>query len=717
MPYQYPIGQIATMVCQALDRPTTEAGVRSLESYHPTLWSPDELESLLSARDIRASAVNDPNAALDRLTDGLAVVVLLTPERAWIAGRDRLSGVLRSRCTDGGAPPLTEDGFRKIRRNAGEGLQVLLCSTDAPEELAVVPGIERHWFWSTLWQNRSAYLQSGVAALLTNVFAVGTSLFSMIVYNRIIPSNAIDSLLVLVTGVLLLIAVDHVTRRVRSQFLSHAGLDSDMSIADRLFAQVMDLQFKSRKGSVGALASTLKEFEHIREFFASAALVSLIDVPFALVFVGFMIYIGGWMVVPVLAGMVVIIGATLYLQPRMQALARHSFEDGQSKHSVLVESITGLETLKLLGAGGFMRRRFQAVLERQAGISEQTKDYSHFSTNLSQTVQQIVQMSVVAMGAWLVHDGQFGYGAIIACTILAGKAVVPITQLSQLLVRINQIRVSYEALDELMRQPVEHPIDRSFLPRGRLAGSLEFRNVTFTYPGAPAPALTDVSFSIKPGERVAILGQVGSGKTTLSRLIAGLYQPDEGKILIDGIDQRQIAPADLRENLGIVLQDIWLMSISIETNISLGAIDLGPEQILEAARIAGVADFVDRHPDGYKLLLRERGEGLSGGQRQAIALARAIARRPPVILLDEPTSAMDVRSEQQFVSRFKDAELPATLLVITHRTSLLSLVDRVIVMENGRITGAGTTEQFLRSQAERSAAAAPIRAATVAPAA
>jgi len=262
-----------------------------------------------------------------------------------------------------------------------------------------------------------------------------------------------------------------------------------------------------------------------------------------------------------------------------------------------------------------------------------------------------------------------------------------------------------------MKQPVEHPAEAPYLPRGRLRGAIEFRNVTFTYPGQQSPILREVSFAIEPGERIAVLGHVGSGKTTLSRLLAGLYVPDDGAILVDGVDIRQIAPAELRENMGIALQDLWLMSASIEQNISLGAVDLSAEDVLAAGRLAGVSDFADRHPDGYKLVLRERGESLSGGQRQAISLARALVRRPPILLLDEPTSSMDSRSESLFIRRFKEAALTSTLMVITHRTSLLALVDRVIILDQGKVAGMGTTEQFLRAQSDRGAAAEVARGA------
>jgi ATP-binding cassette subfamily C protein LapB len=314
----------------------------------------------------------------------------------------------------------------------------------------------------------------------------------------------------------------------------------------------------------------------------------------------------------------------------------------------------------------------------------------------------------------LVNDGHFGYGAIIAATMLSGKALAPFAQVSQLLVRLNQINVSYEALNELMKQPIEHPQDKVFMPRGRFSGAIEFKNVTFTYPGQQQPVLQDVSFKVQPGERVAVLGHVGSGKTTIGRLIAGLYEPDSGTIFIDGVDVRQIAPSNLRENLGISMQDVWLMSATVEENISLGAVDTKAEDILWSGAITGVSDFVDKHPDGYKLVLRERGESLSGGQRQAISLARALVRKPAMIVLDEPTSSMDARSEQLFVSRFKSSGLQSTLLVITHRTSLLTVVDRVVILENGKVAGMGTTDQFMRAQSDRNVAAEIVRSAATA---
>jgi ATP-binding cassette subfamily C protein LapB len=713
--YKHPLADIGAMITASMSQSVAAAEFRALDYVDLDNWSVADLIALFGARGIGVEKLKwiEIKKALSRDGSNESLYIALNEEDVIVFSHDESRSAFVGKSLSEGTARDSSELIQLFDESYNEWL-FLKCAKRVTEKLAIVPGVEKHWFWSTIWTNRSLYLQSGLAALLTNVFALGVSLFSMIVYNRIIPSNAMNSLLVLVSGLVILMLVDYVVKNIRNRFLSVAGVSSDLTLADRLFGQVMDLQYKSRSGTVGSLANTLKEFEHIREFFASATLTSMIDVPFATIFLLTIWLVGGWMVIPVGIGIAILLLTTFYLQPKMKALAQSSFEDGQTKHSVMVESLTGLETLKLLGAGGFMRRRLRDVLERQADISEQTKAGTHFSTNIAQTVQQLVQMSVVAFGAILVSQGEFGFGAIIACTILSGKALAPFAQLSQLLVRLNQIGVSYKALAELMGQPIEHPQDHSFLPRNGFKGSIEFKNVTFTYPGQQEPVLDDVSFKINAEENVAILGHVGSGKTTIGRLVAGLYEPDAGVILIDGIDIRQIAPSDLRESIGFSAQDTWLMSTTIEQNISLGAITADPETILWAGDISGVSEFANRHPDGYKLVLKERGESLSGGQRQAIALARALARKPSMIILDEPTSSMDARSEQTFVNKFKDSKLSATLLLITHRTSLLSLVDRVIVMEHGRVAGMGTTDQFVKAQSDKNVAAQIVRNASAA---
>ncbi|MFL2656640.1 MAG: ATP-binding cassette domain-containing protein [Burkholderiaceae bacterium] len=565
------------------------------------------------------------------------------------------------------------------------------------EEVAVIPGIENHWFYAPLWKNRKFIVQAGLASLLTNIFAVGTSLFALIVYNRIIPANAMSSLYMLVIGMVILLTADYAIKTLRSRLLGVAGIESDVVIADKLFGQIIDMKHDTKKGSVGTLASILKEYEQIREFFTSATLVSIIDMPFACIFLFFIWYIGGHMVIPVIIGIFILIGVTLLVQPRLKKLSESSQEESHDKHSVLVETLSGLETVKLLGAGGLLRKRFKSVVTKQAKSADEVKRHTFFSTNLTQEVQQAVQISVVTVGAITVTTGEYGYGAIIACTILSGKALLPFVQLAQLLSRLNQIITGYNSLDGLMRQPTEHAKGSDYLRRGKYKGEVSFENVSYSYPNQDGLALEEISFLIKKGERIGIVGRVGSGKTTIGKLVTKLFPPKSGKILVDGVDISQLDPSEIRENIGYVSQEPWLIAGTVEQNISFGATEIKTEQMIEAANVSTSSDFINAHTKGFKQLLDERGEGLSGGQKQAITIARAIVKKPPILIFDEPTSSMDARTEKNFIDRFKKYNAEATILLITHRTSLLSLVDKVIVVDKGKIVGSGSVQAFLKA--------------------
>ncbi len=708
--FQFSLAELGSSITSSLESSVAAAEFRALEFVELDNWEISDLKEILFRRDILVSDISwskiERQLYLGKKTD--RVYLALKKEGALYFAQDENIGRLQGSATSPNIE-VPEEGFEKYFEKYADEWVFLACSKKTETKLAFIPGIESHWFWSTIWENRSLYMQSGLAALLSNIFAMGVALFSMIVYRKIIPSNAIDSLIVLASGLAILVFVDYVTKGIRAHYLSVAGVSSDLILGDRIFAQVMDLKYKSKKGTVGQTAETLKQFENIREFFASAALTGLIDVPFSLLFIFAIYFIGGWLVVPVLIAIALNVIATLFIQPKMKELSDTAFEEGQNKNSVMVESLTGLETLKMIGAGGFMRRRLRGVLEKQAYISEQTKDTSHFTSNVSASIQQLMQMSVVGLGAILVSTGQAGFGVIIACTILSGKALGPWAQLSSILVRLNQIGKSYSVLKEFMSQQVEHPKSNFFLPRQSFKGAIEFKDVCFTYPEQTEEVLTSVSFKIEPGEKVAILGHVGSGKTTIGRLTCGIYEANEGSVFIDGVDIRQIAPSDLRENLGMSAQDVWLMSDTVEQNISLGSVKADPETVIWAGDITGVSDLTDKHPDGYKMKLSERGESLSGGQRQAVSLARAIVKKPPILILDEPTSSMDAKSEQKFVAKLKDADFDTTLIVITHRTSLLTLVDKVIIMENGQVAGIGSTDQFMKAQTDHQSAAQIVK--------
>ena len=542
-----------------------------------------------------------------------------------------------------------------------------------------------HWFWSTLAQNRWAYMQVLLAAVVANILGLSTSIFMMVVYDRVLPNEAVESLMALTFGIGIALVFDFLIRTLRAGFVDRAGQRADRAMGRRIFDQLLDLQMTARRGSTGAMANTLREFETLREFFTSATLVAVVDLPFIVLFVGVIWMIGGPLaLVPAVAvPLVLIVG--IAVQPVLARLAEKSFAEGQSKQSVLVETISGLETIKAVGAARQMRTRWEEAIERQAEHSVRSRSVSQFAMNATAFTQQAAQVLIVFYGVFLIMEGTVSMGALIASVILTGRTLAPLAQLAQTLTRLNGARTSYRSLDALMQAETEHPEGRKWLSRPRLSGQIRFDNVHFAYPEAMTDTLRGISFSIQPGEKVAILGRIGSGKSTIARLMLGLYQPKAGAVLLDGTDLRQIDPGDLRRNIGAVLQDVWLFSGSVRDNIAIGAVRPRDAQVLEAAQQAGVDAFVSRHPAGYDMMLAERGEGLSGGQRQSITLARALIGRPPILLLDEPTSSMDVQTEAGVLARMKTDLAKQTVVIITHRTSLLDLVDRVIVIDDGKV--------------------------------
>ena len=569
-----------------------------------------------------------------------------------------------------------------------------------PSSEAGVPrGRRGHWFWGPIGVGRPLFWRAGLAAVLTSIFALASSIFSMIVYDRVLPNNALGSLYALLFGVSIVFLSDFVIRGLRAYFLDVAGSRADTEIADAVFDHVLDLDMRAKRGPSGSLANVLKEYETLRDFFTSSTLTTLMDIPFAMLFIFALYFIGGpiaW--VPVVS-IVLMFAVVLALQPAMKKQSQVSQEDSQSKQGILVETLHGLETIKALGAGAVMRRRWQESVAHQARIGLQTRFLATLGANWANLVFMSSQVATVSVGVFLAMDGKIGTGAIIAASILCGRAIQPFSQISQLMIRLNQSLASYRALCSVMAMPREHVPGQPRLAYSRLRGSFELSEVSFRYPGQQQPILDKVTLRIEAGERVAIIGRVGSGKSTLTKLLLGMYPPDEGKLLVGGHDIRQIDPADLRRNIGSVLQDIWLMTGTLRQNIALGADRPSDQQVLRAAELAGVHEFANLHPEGYQLKLGEHGEGLSGGQRQAVAIARALIGDAPMLVLDEPTSAMDPTAERQLLTQLKFATQGKTLVLITHKPSMLELVDKVIVLDRGKVVAYGPKDKVMRTGA------------------
>ena len=555
------------------------------------------------------------------------------------------------------------------------------------------------WLMNPIRANGGLYLQVVLAAMLVNLFGLATSLFSMTVYNRIVPNNATDSLIALSIGVAIILIFDFVLRLIRGYFIDIAGQRIDRTVGAAIFDRMLTMRLGDRKSSSGAFAGMLREFEALRDFFASATLAAIVDVPFILIFLVVIQAIGGKLVLVPLLMVPLVIGVGWLSQPALARLAGQGMTDGMTKQGVLVETISGLETVKSSSAGPLLARRWAQSVDDHAAVALKQRLIAAISINVAQSVQTICYVGVVIAGVYLIARGELTMGGLVAVSILAGRCVAPLSQIASLLTRITHTRTAYAHLDKLMQGDGEARNESEYLRRPILEGGIEFRNVTFRYPGATARALDDVSFKIQPGERVAIVGRVGSGKSTIARLILGLYEPSEGAILVDDADIRQLHPDDLRHNIGAVLQDIFLLTGSVRENISLGEPSIDDAAILHAARISGTHDFIGQVPNGYDLRLADRGEGLSGGQRQSIAIARALAHERPIMLFDEPTSAMDIQSENALIARLEPELRGKTVILVTHRQSMLRLVDRVIIFDKGKIIAAGPRDDVLKSVA------------------
>jgi ATP-binding cassette subfamily C protein LapB len=577
------------------------------------------------------------------------------------------------------------------------------------------PAFTAKWFWAPILENRWAYAQVALATVMVNIFSLSVSIFVMVVYDRIVPNKAFDSLLALTTGIGLALLLDFIIKHARTAFIEEAGKRVDLAVGRGLFDRIMGMRLDARPGSVGSMASTFREAETLRDFFTSATMATLIDLPFLFLFIWVIWILGGSLAWVPLLSVPIALGATLVLQPFMLSQMNQSLKVAQSKHGVVVEILSGLETIKSLGVVGLMRQRWEESVVNQGTHDRGARMLSSWALSITAFVQQVAQVAIVFYGVYLIDAQAITMGALVAGVMLTGRALAPLAQLANLLVRLTQARAAFTAAHKLMELPSDRPEGAHYTHSGVIKGEIQFDNVTFRYPGQDKPALEGLSFRIQPGERVALLGRIGSGKSTLSKILLGLYAPEKGSVMVDGVDLRQIDPLLLRSQIGTLPQDVWLFTGTVRENIAVGAKDPSNEQIIAAAQISGAHDFLRQHPQGYEMPLGERGEGLSGGQRQSIALARALVSTPPVMLLDEPTSMMDGNTERQVVMGLKEHFSGHTLIVTTHRTSLLALVDRVIVLEGGRIVSDTTTAEFVAATnaAARGQAAPPAQAQIV----
>jgi len=553
-----------------------------------------------------------------------------------------------------------------------------------------------HWFFGAIIKNKKFYIRVMWASAFINVFALVSAFYVMIVYDRIIPNNATESLIVLTIGVLAVVAFDFAMKVLRGLYTDKASSLVDIEVSEKLFDRISrNEQLIGQK--TGAIASVIKEFDHLKEFIASASFVAFVDLPFIFLFLWVLYSIGGFVAaVPALIVVVVII-AGLLIQPIIQKLTFNASKDGQSKQSVIVEVLSGMETLKTLPGIGILRDRWIKSVESQGVTSAKSKFWSQLTSNFTQSGQQLSQVGIIVYGVYLIAEGDLTMGSLIACVILSGRTLAPLGQVSNLLGRYNQAITSYENFGQLMQQPVSEMSKEHQIRVDKVTGALTIKNVSLTYPGMKEATVKQLNLDIKAGEKIAIVGKIGSGKTSLLRLIAGLLQPTEGSIKIDQTDITHMHGDDLRKHVGVVMQMPMLFSGTLKENLLMGNPDATDEEVIYAARVAGVDEIASNLPDGYETVLAEGGQQLSGGQRQAVCIARAFVGNPQIVIMDEPSSAMDNNSEAQLLLDIQSRIVDKTFILITHRGTLLSLVDRVMVFDSGRIVADGPKDKVLEA--------------------
>jgi len=637
---------------------------------------------------------------LDQLPSLLLPAVLLL--------EDGRTCVLTSRDEDAGTFtviwPETESGHDTLEQTELQavyrGYAFLVKTAYVPDERAGKTGgvdRERHWFWSVMTRSWRVYRDVLAASFLVNLFALATPLYIMNLYDRVVPNQAEETMWVLTLAVGGIYLFEVLMRGLRSYFLDLAARRSERALSATICEKILGLQMAARPASVGSMANQVADFDRLRDFITATTMTTVIDLPFMFMFLGLIYWIGGPLVAIPAAAIPLVLIYALAIQAPLRRSVSDNMEAAALKHATLVESLSGLEALKLLGGESVQQRRWERLTDRLSRSGMSSRQISGSSTLFATLLRQLAWLGVAVGGVYLLIEGELSQGGLIAVLILTMRAVAPLAQVAGLATRYNQAALALKSLTHMMALPQDRPEGRSYVNHDRVVGEVEFNDVSFHYPEQDQAALEGIDIHIVPGERVGIIGPIGSGKTTLGKLLLGLYEPSSGAVRVDGFDLRQFDPAILRRNIGTASQDVFLFHGTLRENIAMGAPWAQDETVLRAADLARVTDFASLHPQGFDMQVGERGERLSGGQRQAVALARALLLDPPILLLDEPTSSMDNATESRIKESLRDSVEGRTLVIITHRASLLELVNRLIVLDHGRIVADGSRDEILEA--------------------
>ncbi len=557
------------------------------------------------------------------------------------------------------------------------------------------------WFWRVIWRFRRYYFQIILATLIINTLALVSSLYVMNVYDRVVPNKTYETLWVLSIGVFIAIFFEFIAKVIRGRLTDIAGKKADLIISAALFRRVLQIQMKNKPASAGSYANNLRDFESVREFMTSASLLAMVDIPFFLLFIAVMNLVAGKLaIVPMsIIPMVIVIG--IFAQFPLSRSINESMRESSQRQGLAVEAVSGIETLKAHNAYSWAQKRWNYYTAKSAASSMKTKDLSSLVTSLSAMLQQLNTVVLVVYGTYLIHaeepSQRITMGALIACVILSGRALAPVGQIAGLAVRFQSARLALRSVNEIAERPIEYDIDRKYITLDNPQGAMAFSNCNFGYDESGKKALDGISLNIQAGEKVAILGRIGSGKSTLLKLASGLYEQQEGMVSLDGVDVRQIDPYYLRNQIALLSQNPNLFLGTLRDNLDMARNDgfFSDDELLAALNRFGMAQLIQQHPKGLDMPIGEGGAGLSGGQKQIVALAQLTLKDPTVVLLDEPTSNLDQNSENVVLSALNTWLRQRTLILVTHRPQLLALVDRIVVVEQGKVVMDGPKQQVL----------------------
>ncbi|MGG5288710.1 type I secretion system permease/ATPase [Pseudomonas shirazensis] len=680
------------ILCKLHGCPASRASLCSGLPLASQRLGPELLPRAAARAGLQARILKRELSAISALN--LPVLLLLKDDRCAVLlrfGEDGRALILPSEA-EGGEQWVEREALEQAY--AGQALFARPRHTLENLRTPLMPRVDA-WFRDTLRHSRWLYSDALLASLLINLLGLMVPLFVMQTYDRVVPNQAVSTLWVLVAGLFIGTAFEMVLRMVRAHLLDQAGKKTDLILSATLFERITGMSMKARPATIGGFAQSIHDFQGLREFLTAVTLTSIIDLPFVALMLVVVGLLGGWLVVIPLIAFPLAVGFALIIQIRLRDTVEKSLSLGAVRQALLIETLGGLETLKANGAESERQYHWEQTNGAIARLDAHARNLSSLASNGTLFIQQFCGMATIVAGVYSIIAGNLSVGALVATYMLGSRVLAPLGQIAGLITRYQQAQLTMRSTDALMALPQERQAEQQALEHTSLKGGVAVSHVSFRYPGQTAAALNDVNLTLQPGERIGIVGRSGSGKSTLGRLLMGFYHPDEGQVLLDNLDLRQLDIADLRSQIGYVAHDLPLLAGSLRDNLTLGARHVSDARMLEVAELTGVTELARQHPQGFDRPVGERGQLLSGGQRQAVLLARALLLEPPILILDEPTSHMDNSSEEQLRQRLLDWVPGKTVLLVTHRTSMLSLVDRLLVLDNGKIVADGPKDAVI----------------------